>query len=301
MSKDSVLLDEAVKIIKNVFCADDEDISDITVVKMGMTNNSVKFKCFDNTYILRIPGKGTEQLINRENEYNVYQAIQKYNICDEVCYMCPEKGYKITRYYNDARVCDAYNYSDVKRAMNKLRDFHNLEIKVDNTFDIFERITFYNSLWKDNKSVFRDHKETTEKVFELNNYINTQEKKIALSHIDSVADNFLFINKDGKEEIKLIDWEYAGMQDVCVDIAMFAIYSLYDREHVDKLIDTYYYEGCSHEKRLMIYCYISMCGLLWSNWCEYKKQLGIDFGKYAVMQYQFAKDYYNIFKEEKRK
>jgi len=41
-----------------------------------------------------------------------------------------------------------------------------------------------------------------------------------------VPDNFLFVEKDGKEEIRLIDWEYAGMQDPHVDVAMFCIYSL---------------------------------------------------------------------------
>ena len=44
-------------------------------------------------------------------------------------------------------------------------------------------------------------------------------KNIALTHIDAVPDNFLFTG----DEIRLIDWEYAGMQDVHVDIAMFAI------------------------------------------------------------------------------
>ena len=44
---------------------------------------------------------------------------------------------------------------------------------------------------------------------------------------------FLFVEENGKEEIRLIDWEYAGMQDPHVDIAMFCIYSLYKKEQVD--------------------------------------------------------------------
>lgn len=75
----------------------------------------------------------------------------------------------------------------------------------------------------------------------------------------------------GKEQIKLIDWEYAGMQDPHVDIAMFGIYSLYDREHMEQLIDAYFPEGCSKRIRTKIYCYIAVGGLLWSNWCEYKE------------------------------
>ena len=39
----------------------------------------------------------------------------------------------------------------------------------------------------------------------------------------------------------LVDWEYAGMQDPHVDIAMFAIYSLYNKEQIDELIGMYFY------------------------------------------------------------
>lgn len=105
-----------------------------------------------------------------------------------------------------------------------------------------------------------------------------------LTHIDAVPDNFLFVDKDGKEEIRLIDWEYAGMQDPHVDVAMFCIYSLYNKRQVDRLIAAYFTEGCNDETRIKIYCYIAACGLLWSNWCEYKRNLGVEFGEYSLRQ-----------------
>ena len=118
-------------------------------------------------------------------------------------------------------------------------------------------------------------------------------------HIDAVPDNFLFVrNEDGEEEIRLIDWEYAGMQDPHVDIAMFCIYSLYNKQQIDTLIDLYFPEGCTAATRTKIYCYISACGLLWSNWCEYKRSLGVEFGEYSIRQYRYAKEYYKIAKEE---
>ena len=47
-------------------------------------------------------------------------------------------------------------------------------------------------------------------------------------------------------------------------------------------------------KKIKIYCYIAAGGLLWSNWCEYKKILGIEFGEYSLKQYRYAKEYYKI-------
>lgn len=91
------------------------------------------------------------------------------------------------------------------------------------------------------------------------------------------------------------------MQDPHVDIAMFCIYAMYDREQIDKLINAYFMEGCPKEIRIKIYCYIAACGLLWSNWCEYKRNLGIDFGEYSLRQYRYAKDYYNVVQDELQK
>ena len=115
-----------------------------------------------------------------------------------------------------------------------------------------------------------------------------------MTHIDAVPDNFIISDED----IYLIDWEYSAMQDPHVDIAMFAIYSLYDKARTDFLIDTYFNGKCSKNTRLKIYCYIAACGLLWSNWCEYKATLGVEFGEYSLSQYRYAKDFFRFFTEE---
>ena len=82
-----------------------------------------------------------------------------------------------------------------------------------------------------------------------------------------------------------------------MDIAMFCIYSLYSKRQCDQLIDIYFENSCSKATRAKIYCYIAICGLLWSNWCEYKRKLGVEFGEYSLRQYRFAKDYYKYAKE----
>ena len=89
----------------------------------------------------------------------------------------------------------------------------------------------------------------------------------------------------------LIDWEYAGMQDPDLDIAMYAIYAGYTKEKIDQLINIYYENKVSNNLRYKIYAYVAVGGLLWSNWCEYKQSLGLDFGEYSLAQYRYAKEY----------
>ncbi|WP_031556599.1 NTP transferase domain-containing protein [Lachnospira multipara] len=275
------------------------DIKNIEILKKGMTNKSFSFETEKKKYIMRIPGKGTNGLVNRKEEYSVYQTIKNLNLCDDLIYMNPDNGYKITEFIEGARNCDAYNPEDLRKCMSALRKFHSMQLKVEHSFDLKKKINYYEELWGGESSAYVDYETTKAKVFKLLDYVNKQDKDYCLCHIDSVPDNFmLYKDAQGKEQVRLIDWEYAGMQDPNLDIAMFAIYAMYDRVMVDKLIDYYYTEGCSDDIRHRIYAYIAIAGLLWSNWCEYKRMLGVEFGEYSLRQYRYAKDYYKIIVNE---
>lgn len=290
------LNNEAINIIKNVFNVENFDITDIKELKKGMTNKSFLFKCKNENYIMRIPGEGTDKLINRKNEAAVYSKIKDKDICDDIYYINSNNGYKITKFLDNVRSCNPYDQNDLKKCMKKLREFHNLNLKVEHEFDIFNNIEFYESLWNGMPSIYDDYTVTKEKVLSLKQFIEANTKNKCLTHIDAVPDNFLINNNDGS--VRLIDWEYAGMQDPCIDIAMFCIYSLYDKKKIDNLIDIYFENKCDKLTRIKIYAYISACGLLWSNWCEFKRILGVEFGEYSIKQYRYAKEYYKIVKEE---
>ena len=267
------------------------DITGLQVLKKGMTNHSFTFQCSAKQYILRIPGEGTDYLINREQEYQVYEAIQGEHICDTIVYLNPSTGYKITEYMPNIHTCNPNDWNEVGRAMRFLRQFHEQKFKVSHEFCLFRQIEFYESLWKGKQSVYPDYRRVKQQIFTLKDYIEAQDREYVLTHIDAVPDNFLL----SEDRIALIDWEYAGMQDPHVDIAMFAVYSFYDREQIDRLMDLYFVNQCTKAVRLKIYCYVAAAGLLWSNWCEYKGQQGVEFGAYSTKQYDYAKEFYQIF------
>lgn len=294
-SNSNQLQSAAIEMIVNVLNINPADITEITISKKGMTNRSFLFKCLGKRYIMRIPGEGTGQLINRAEEAEVYYTIKDKCICDNFLSIDVKTGYKLTEFIEHSRTCDPLNMEDVTKCMARLRNFHEMNLQVNHEFNLFDKIDFYESLWIPGHSVYKDYTITKENVLSLKHYIDTHVFYKTLTHIDAVPDNFLFTqNADGDEKIYLIDWEYAGMQDPHVDIAMFGIYSLYNKEQIDKLIQTYFKGNCDNDIKIKIYCYISVCGLLWSNWCEYKRNLGVDFGEYALRQYRYAKEYYRI-------
>lgn len=295
LANDTNQLDaEIIELISEELAVEPEEIMDIFVLESGKTNRSFRFVAKDKQYIMRIPGEGTGELINREHEYMVYKLLKGRKISDRVVYMSPENGYKISEFIEGARSCDPHDRSDVIACMAKLREFHDNKLEVDHVFDMFGKIDYYEELRGETPSKYEDYEETKEKIKELENMIADFPKEWILSHGDSVPGNFLFAD----EEVYLIDWEYAGMQDPHIDIAMFALSAMYSREELDQLLADYFVEGYTQEIKYKIYAYMAVGGLLWSNWSEYKEVFGVEFGEYSLRQYEYAKEYYDIIQEE---
>lgn len=294
-----LLTADDLRLIGAVLHAAPEEVTGVSALKKGMTNRSFLFSCRGEKYIVRVPGAGTGRLISRREEAAVYDVIRGRGLCEDVLYLNPDSGRKISRFIEGARTCNPLDEGETAACMDKLRSFHRLGLQVGHEFDLFGHIDFYESLWGGRPSAYPDYRKVKESVFRLKPFLDAQAGEKTLTHIDAVPDNFLFFqNGQGREEIRLIDWEYAAMQDPHVDIAMFCIYAMYDRAQADKLIGQYFTGGCPPLTRVKIYGYIAVCGLLWSNWCEYKRSLGVEFGAYSLAQYRYARDYCQIVRRE---
>lgn len=280
----------AMEVISDVLRVPESEIHNIRCLKTGMTNKSFLFQVGEKSYICRIPGPGTELLINRQQEKNVYDAVKGLGITEHVVYMNGSTGYKISEYYKGARNGDPRNWDDVSQCMNMLHRLHGSFLRVSHSFDIGERITFYEALCAGyEKKLFEDYAQVRSDMFSLISRLGRLKRPKVLSHIDSVCDNFLFL-EDGS--VKLIDWEYAGMCDPLIDVSMCAIYSFYTPEEVERLLKIYLGREATAEEHFTYYAYIALGGFLWCLWAVYKSSLGEEFGEYTLVMYRYAKDYY---------
>ena len=280
----------AMKLVAEVFDVPESHISDIRCLKAGMTNKSFLFKVEDRHYICRIPGPGTELLINREQEKNVYDAVAPLGITEHVRYMNEKTGYKIADYYEGARNACSTDWSDMDRCMDMVRCLHQSGIRVSHDFDIRERISFYEKLCGSHGAIlFEDYEEVRGWMDWLMDTLDGMNRPRCLCHIDANVDNFLFLEDGG---VKLLDWEYAGMCDPVMDVSMCAIYSYYDEEEMEKLLRLYLRREPSEDERFAVYANAALGGFLWSLWAVYKSALGDEFGEYTIIMYRYAKKYY---------
>lgn len=282
-------------IIQSVFNLKNNDI-ELIPLKQGMTNNSFIFSINNERYIIRVPGLNTEKIINREQEFDVYQAIKGEAFIEPIIYIDKEKGYKISKFIENSHTVNPQDWNEISACLKRLRDFHNQLHRVEHCFDVFEHINYYESLMP-NASIYEDYFETKKNIESLKPIIENLVKDWTLCHIDAVCDNFLVTEE---QDVYLIDFEYAAMQDPDLDVAMFIVYSLFDRNEIDRIIEIYFEHQVTPLKRYKIYSYIAMAGLLWSNWCEAKQDETLLNSSYAKQQYNYAKTFYQIVFDEAR-
>ena len=281
---------KAMALISEVFQVPESEITGIECLKAGMTNRSFLFRVKGKAYICRIPGEGTEKLIDRRAEGESYRAIAPLGLAEELIYFNPENGYKISVYYEDARSADPESEADLRACMEVLKKLHRAPCRVSQRFDLGERIAFYESLCLEKGEIpFLDYAEVREKMNRLLSWIHGLQRPETLSHIDPVYANFLFTG----EGIRLIDWEYAGMADPLIDFAMATIYAEKDFAYAKRLLDYYGDTDVPRERaEQLVIAYMALGGFLWALWAVYKEALGVSFGTYPLTQYRYAKEGY---------
>lgn len=283
------------EVIQSVFNIKNNDI-ELTPLKQGMTNDSFIFSLNNERYIIRVPGVNTEKIINRHEEYDVYQAIKDEEFVEPIVYIDRDKGYKISKFIENSHTVNPKDWNEINACLKRLKEFHNQSHRVEHYFDVFEHINYYESLMP-NASKYEDYKETKKNIESLEPIIENLVKDWTLCHIDAVCDNFLVTEN---QDVYLIDFEYAAMQDPDLDVAMFIVYSLFNRQEIDRIIDIYFEHQATPLKRYKIYSYIAIVGLLWSNWCEAKQDQELLNSSYAQQQYNYAKTFYQIVFDEAR-
>ena len=288
--------EKALKEAADYFDVSAEELEELTMIKKGITNHTYSFVLRGEKYTLRVPQEDNMLLLDRKREAEIYKIIKNETIGDDVVYINEKSGVKISHFIEHARPCNAGDPDDVRLCMQSLREFHDRALRTEYSMDLFAQIDKYEEEWQKASSAYKDYEKTKAEVYSLKEYIDEHAAMPCLSHLDLSEDNFMIVEKNDCKKVVLIDWEYAAMHDPYVDLAMFAVRSYYRKDQIDEMMDVYFPEGCTNDTRKLIYCYIAVCGLMWSNWCEYKRNQGVDFGEYSLKQYRYAKEYSRLVK-----
>jgi len=250
----------------------------------GMTNQNYLVKTTNKQYIVKFFGKGTEKLINRQDEKYNLELLKDLDLDVKNYLFDIEAGIKVNEYIESAITLDS---TSIKTKLDKiapiLQTIHASGKELRGEFAPFEEIKKYESLIEE-KIPYANYEAVRKEVFSLEKRLADLGVDRKSCHIDLVPENFI---ESPQGRLYLIDWEYSSMNDPMWDLAALFLESEFTSREEEAFLSRYESEQTpvSREK---IAIYKILQDAIWSLWTVYKEEQGADFGDYGVSRYQRA-------------
>ena len=250
----------------------------------GMTNQNYLVKTTNKQYIVKFFGKGTEKLINRQDEKYNLELLKDLDLDVKNYLFDIEAGIKVNEYIESAITLDS---TSIKTKFDKiapiLQTIHASGKELRGEFAPFEEIKKYESLIEE-KIPYANYEAVRKEVFSLEKRLADLGVDRKSCHIDLVPENFI---ESPQGRLYLIDWEYSSMNDPMWDLAALFLESEFTSQEEEAFLSRYESEQTpvSREK---IAIYKILQDAIWSLWTVYKEEQGADFGDYGVSRYQRA-------------
>ncbi len=218
-----------------------------TPLSGGITNLNYKVDADGKSYVLRITGANTEKLgIRRDVEHQANLAAGQLGIAPEVLYYIEPEGYLLTRFVKARRMPPEIitQPANIVRVVQKLRLFHRRAPKLGSDFNVFRRIEMLTAVSRQKGCRFPfDFDWIIQEVRRVEQALLKDPYTPTPCHDDLLNLNWLDEDVPGEiGEIRLLDWEYAGMGDIFFDLANFSHHHRLTEEQVRLLLQEYFGE-----------------------------------------------------------
>lgn len=261
----------------------DEEIQSVEQLG-GMTNQNYLVQTSSNQYIVKFFGKGTEKLIDRQNEKFNIELLKDLKLDVENYLFDIEAGIKVNQYIENA---ETLNLNTIKTKFEKiapiLQTIHASGKELKGEFAPFDEIKKYESLIQ-GEIYYPNYEAVRKSVFSLKEELEQIGIEKKSCHIDLVPENFIE-GPDG--HLYLIDWEYSSMNDPMWDLAALFLESEFTTDQEDSFL-SYYESEQTPVSREKIRIYKILQDIIWSLWTIYKEENGADFGDYGITRYNRA-------------
>ena len=237
----------------------------------GMTNHSYKVTLADGEELLvRIPGEGTEEMINRLDERKSTELACKLGI-DTQLYYFGDDGTKVMKFIHNPQPMNEEVMRKPDNLLQAAEIFHRLHYSGENTgvrFEVFEMADLYERIIRNGGVAFYDDYEKVKKnVMAIKAEIDQDGIAPRVPcHNDSLIGNWV-LEDTGK--LYLIDWEYSGMNEAMWDLSCLSIEAEYSPDNDEMLLKSYFgYEkkevGIEEKKRFIAAkLYVDYLWTLW--------------------------------------
>lgn len=261
----------------------------------GLTNHSYHVINPDGKeWVVRLPGEGTEKMINRQDEKVSTELACRLGIDAKLLYF-GDDGVKISEYIANAKTMSPElmrEKQQIIKAADVLKKLHSSEVDTGIPFEVFEMAKSYEDIIAENNvSLYEDYSETKENVMQIKNRLDSlvHSKKVPC-HNDPLCENWIM----GNAGLMLVDWEYAGMNDPLWDVADVSIESDYDEEMDNLFLESYFERQPTALEKQSFYANKIYLDYLWTLWGKTRVPYdGEPMEEYAKERYLRLKDNLN--------
>ena len=264
-----------------------------TVTRLaGLTNINYLVERGNDRLVLRLPGAGTSEYIDRTTEEVAARSAAAAGVNAEVVFFDAADGLMVTRFVDGAITMNAERFRDlgaVARAGKAFRKLHTTAAPFAVDFKLFAMIDEYKRLLAEKGTALPDGYAAAEAQADATRRaLETAARPLVPSHCDPLCENFL----DTGERMWVIDYEYSGNNDAMWDLGDLSVEGLFGAEQDAALLRAYFGgEPPRHEVGRMV-AYKAMCDLLWTLWGVIQHANGNpvdDFWAYAVGRFERCK------------
>ncbi len=281
-------MDKRIEELKNLVF-ENETIHNVTRLG-GMTNTTFAVELNSGHYVFRFPTEMSKHIINRKDEKVSLTLACELGLDSEILFFDEETGVKISRYIKDAITMNTESMKkdeNINLIAQTFKKLHTCKKDTHIMFDFLNTANQYESfILKKNIKLFDDYFESKEIIMQFRNTLYKNNISFVPCHNDPLCENWV----KSKNEMYLIDWEYAGMNDFMWDLACVSIESGYNNIEDDALL-SYYFEHLPNEHELQKFTINKvMVDFLWSLWGKTKVPFdGQEFENYANERYNRMK------------
>lgn len=233
----------------------------------GMTNRTYHlFVEGHEDVVVRLPGAGTETLINRADEEVSTKLANALGI-DAPLYYFDEQGAKVSHYIQNAHTMAAKDMRKPKHIKHISQILSTLHTSGEDTsvpFEVFDMALQYENIILDNGvSLYDDYEKIKRKVMRIKTKVNSicGEPRVPC-HNDPLCANWII----GEGRMFLVDWEYAGMNDPMWDLADVSIESVYTEKEDALLLKHYFGREVNSIEMLSFTANKIYLDYLWTLW-----------------------------------
>ena len=259
----------------------------------GLTNRVYRVDTGKDRYVLRIPGEGTEEYIDREVEIHNARVAASAGVSAEVIYADSGTGVMLTRCIDDIVTMTADEFASREgaptRAGRALMQMHNCGEEFQFRFELFAMIDDYLGILDKAKAELPEGYSDVVKASQpVRDALDQNPAILAPCHCDPLCENFL----DNGERMWIVDWEYSGMNDPLWDLGDVSVEAGLTPAQDLELMQAYCGAMPSAAEMGRMVIYKAMCDLLWTLWGLIQHSNGNpaeDFWAYSIARFERCK------------